>query len=239
MPAFAPRSWLSRRRGPLLQAAVHVGALLPLALLIWDGLHGDLTVNPIQAITLRTGKTALVLLVLSLACTPAFTFFGLRQALRWRRPLGMYAFLYVSLHFLTFSVLDYGLDPVLLRQALFEKRYALAGLAAGLLLAPLAFTATRGWMRRLGKNWKRLHRLVYPAAVLAVVHYVWLVKSDARVPYLYGAILAVLLIVRTRPAKRGIARVRRHLREQTVGATPKPVCSRAIHGAPVEKHGDT
>ena len=212
MSALAPGIWLRNRRDPLLQAAVHVGALVPLALLIWDGLHNDLTVNPIQAITARTGKAALVLLVLSLACTPANTIFGFRRALRWRRPLGMYAFLYVSLHFLNFSVLDYGLDMGLLRQAIFGKRYALAGLAAGLLLAPLAVTATRGWMRRLGKNWKRLHRLVYPAAVLAVVHYVWLVKSDTRVPLLYGAILALLLLARTQPVKRGLASLRRRAR---------------------------
>jgi methionine sulfoxide reductase heme-binding subunit len=222
MSSFTPASWLRDRRGPLLQAAVHVGALVPLALLIWAGIHGHLTANPIQAITARTGKAAMVLLLLSLACTPANTFFGLRRALRWRRPLGMYAFLYVSLHFLTFAVLDYGLDPGLLRQAIFEKRYALAGLAAGLLLVPLAITATRGWMRRLGKNWKRLHRLVYLAAALAVVHYVWLVKSDTRVPWLYGAVLALLLLVRLRPVKRGIAALAR-------GAA---ACGRAIHGAP-------
>jgi methionine sulfoxide reductase heme-binding subunit len=222
MSAFAPAKWLRSRRGPLLQAAVHVGALVPLALLIWAGLHGNLTANPIQAVTARTGKAALVLLLLSLACTPASTIFGLRRALRWRRPLGMYAFLYVSLHFLTFAVLDYGLDLGLLRQVIFEKRYALAGFAAGLLLVPLAITATRGWMRRLGKNWKRLHRLVYLAAALAVVHYVWLVKSDTRVPWLYGAILVTLLLLRVRPVKRGIAALARR-------AT---VWGRAIHRAP-------
>jgi methionine sulfoxide reductase heme-binding subunit len=221
MSVSALGDWLRDRRDPLLQAAVHLAALAPLAWLIWDGLHDELTVNPIQAITARTGKAALVLLMLSLACTPASTIFGFRRALRWRRPLGMYAFLYVSLHFLTFSVLDYGLNMGLLRQAIFEKRYALAGFAAGLLLAPLAVTATRGWMRRLGKNWKRLHRLVYPAAVLAVIHYVWLVKSDTRVPYLYGALLAVLLIVRTRPAKRGIASLRRRAHRLPASPVPK------------------
>jgi methionine sulfoxide reductase heme-binding subunit len=232
MPGFAPGGWLRRQREPLLQAAVHVAALLPLAVLVWDGVHGQLTANPIQAITARTGKAALVLLLLSLACTPASTIFGFRRALRWRRPLGMYAFLYVSLHFLTFAVLDYGLDPGLLRQAIFEKRYALAGLAAGLLLAPLAITATRGWMRRLGKNWKRLHRLVYLAAALAVLHYVWLVKSDTRVPLLYGAILGVLLLTRARPVKRGIAALRLRARGQTSGGAPEAVRSRAIPGAP-------
>jgi sulfoxide reductase heme-binding subunit YedZ len=207
-----PMSRVSNRRDPLLQAAVHVGSLVPLALLVWDGLHGNLTVNPIQAITLRTGRTALVLLLLCLACTPASTLVGLRQAIRWRRPLGMYAFLYVSLHFLNFAVLDYGLDVSLLGQALFEKRYALFGLAAGLLLVPLAVTATRGWMRRLGKNWKRLHRLVYLAAVLAVLHWVFLVKSDTRLPLLYGTILALLLAVRTRAVKQSIAGLRQRAR---------------------------
>jgi sulfoxide reductase heme-binding subunit YedZ len=204
MIAPAAGNWLRSRRELLLQVAVHVGALAPLALLIWDGLHDALTANPIQAITDRTGTAALVLLVLSLACTPA-AFFGFRRAIRWRRPLGMYAFLYVSLHFLTFTVLDYGLDLGLLRDAIFDKRYALAGLVAGLLLVPLALTSTRGWMRRLRKNWRRLHRLVYPAAALAVVHYVWLVKSDTRVPLLYGAVVAFLLLLRVRPVKQGIA----------------------------------
>jgi sulfoxide reductase heme-binding subunit YedZ len=220
MSALAPWSWLRNRRDPLLQAAVHVGALVPLALLIWDGLQNDLTVNPIQAITSRTGKIALVLLLLCLACTPASTIFGFRRAIRWRRPLGMYAFLYVCLHFLTFAVLDYGLDLNQLRQVIFGKRFALAGAAAGLLLVPLAVTATKGWMRRLGKNWKRLHRLVYPAAALAVLHYVWLVKSDTRVPLLYGAILAILLLARTQPVKRGIAGLRGRVRRRPASSAP-------------------
>jgi methionine sulfoxide reductase heme-binding subunit len=223
MTAATPGSWLRTRRDLILQVAVHVGALVPLALLVWDGLHGHLTANPIQAITARTGNTALVLLVLSLACTPA-AFFGYRRAIRWRRPLGMYAFLYVSLHFLTFAVLDYGLDLSLLRHAIIDKRYALAGLAAGLLLVPLAITATRGWMRRLGKNWKRLHRLVYLAAVLAVVHYIWLVKSDTRAPLAYGAVLVVLLLLRIRPIKRAIVSLRQRA----------AVGGRAIHCVAVE-----
>jgi sulfoxide reductase heme-binding subunit YedZ len=118
----------------------------------------------------------------------------------------------VSLHFLTFAVLDYGLNLSLIGHAMFEKRYALVGLAAGLLLVPLAITATRGWMRRLGKNWKRLHRLVYLVAMLAVLHWVFLVKSDTRLPLLYGAILALLLSVRTRPVKQAIAGLRRRAR---------------------------
>ena len=192
----------------MLQIAVHAGSLLPLALLAWAGLHGHLTVNPIQAFTQQTGKIALALLLFSLACTPARTLFGLRAAIRWRRPLGMYAFLYAGLHFLTFTVVDYGLDPVLLREAIFEKRYALAGFIAFLLLVPLALTSTRGWMRRLGKRWKRLHMLVYPAALLVIVHYVWLVKANTRVPLLYGAILVLLLAARLPWVRRIPARLR-------------------------------
>lgn len=187
------------------QVIVHLAALAPLALLIWDGLHGSLTAEPIRALTLRTGKPALVLLVLSLACTPLSAIFGLRQALKWRRPLGLYAFFYVALHVLIFVAVDYGLDLSLLREAIFEKRYALAGLAALLLLLPLAITSTRGWMRRLGKRWKHLHRLAYPAGVLAVMHYVWLVKADLREPLTWGAAVAVLLLLRL-PAVRCGAR---------------------------------
>lgn len=197
-----------RLREQLLQVAVHVAALAPLALLIWNGLNDNLTVNPIQAITFRTGKAALALLVLSLACTPLNTAFGLRLALKWRRPLGLYAFMYAALHFLTFTVLDYGLDPVLLREAIFEKRYALVGFAAFLLLVPLAITSPRGWMKRLGKRWKRLHQAVYLAGLLVVVHYLWLVKADRREPLLWGAAIALLLIIRLPPVRRAVSGLR-------------------------------
>jgi methionine sulfoxide reductase heme-binding subunit len=197
-----------------LQVAAHVGALIPLALLLWDYSHHHLTANPIQDITFRTGKSALVLLVLSLACTPAYVVFGFRPALRLRRPLGLYAFLYAFLHFLVFTVLDYGLDTGLLREAIFEKRYALVGFSALLLLIPLAITSTRGWMRRLGKGWTRLHRLVYVAGLLVVVHYVWLVKADRRVPLLYGAVIGVLLLVRVPVIRSAIVRFRHKLEGQ-------------------------
>ena len=197
-----------RQREQIIQALVHVLALAPLALLIWNGLNHNLTANPIQAITFRTGKLALLLLVLSLACTPLNTAFGVRMALKWRRPLGLYAFMYAALHFLTFTVLDYGLDPVLLREAIFEKRYALVGFTAFLLLIPLAITSTRGWMKRLGKRWKRLHQLVYIAGLLVIVHYVWLVKADRREPLLWGAAIAILLAFRLPPVRRAVVKLR-------------------------------
>lgn len=200
--------WLKRAGLPIL---AHAGALTPLALLIWNFFHDQLTANPIQYITFRTGKTALVLLVLALACTPLNVLFGLKQAVALRKPFGLYAFLYAALHFLTFVGLDYQFDPELLKEAIFKKRYALVGFAAFLALLPLAVTSTRGWMRRLGKNWKRLHRLVYLAALLAVVHFVWLVKSDVREPLAYGAGVIVLLALRLKPVRRASAKLREKL----------------------------
>jgi sulfoxide reductase heme-binding subunit YedZ len=203
---------IHRLRRNWLQILTHIGALVPLATLVWDFWQGQLSVNPIQDITLRTGKYALVLLVLSLACTPINSVFGFRQVLRLRRPLGLYAFMYVSLHLLTFVGLDYGCDWVLIREAIFEKRFALAGFAAFLVLLPLAVTSTKGWMRRLGKKWKRLHRGVYLAALLAVTHFIWLVKSDIREPLLYGVVLVVLLILRIAGVRRRVSRSRSWLR---------------------------
>lgn len=182
---------------------VHPLALLPLALLLFDSFAGRLTVNPIQDITLRTGKTGLILLVLCLACTP-LALLGWKWAGGLRKPLGLYSFLYVALHLLTFLVLDYGLDWGLISQAIGEKAYVLAGMAAFALLLPLALTSTKGWQRRLGRAWKRLHRLIYPAAALAVLHFLWLSKVS-REPLLYGGLLAALLIVRLPAIRRWLA----------------------------------
>ena len=179
-----------------LQILTHVGALLPLAILAWDYAQNQLTANPIREITIRTGRSAIVLLLLSLACTPIYTLFGFAPVLRLRRPLGLYAFLYAGLHGLTFVGLDYGFDLVLIGQELLQKRFVQVGALAFLILVPLAITSTRGWVARLGKNWKRLHRLVYLAALLAGVHFLWAVKANVRVPLLYGAVLAVLLVAR-------------------------------------------
>ncbi len=197
-----------------LLIVTHLGALTPLALLIWDFWQDQLTVNPIQEMTFRTGKTALVLLVLSLAVTPVNTVFGWRQVIPLRKWLGLYAFMYVGFHFLIFVWLDYGLDLALLYEAIFEKRYALVGFAAFLLLIPLALTSTKGWMKRLGRNWKRLHRVVYLIAILAVVHYVWLVKSDIREPLLYGAVVLALLALRLPPVRRTVSRFRSRVRSR-------------------------
>jgi len=179
-----------------LQILTHVGALLPLGILAWDYAQNQLTANPIREITIRTGRSAIVLLLLSLACTPIYSLSGFQPVRRLRRPLGLYAFLYAGLHGLTFVGLDYGFDLVLIGQELLQKRFVQVGVLAFLILVPLAITSTRGWVARLGKNWKRLHRLVYLAALLAGVHFMWVVKANTRVPLLYGAALAVLLVAR-------------------------------------------
>jgi sulfoxide reductase heme-binding subunit YedZ len=192
------------------QILTHIGALLPLAWLLWETWQGQLIIDPVKEITTRTGKTALILLILSLACTPMNTVFGfkwLKHALRVRRPLGLYAFLYAGLHFLTFLGLDYGFDLHLIRQDILDQRYVLVGFATGLLLLPLAITSTTGWQKRLGKNWKRLHRLVYLASILDIVHFVWLTK-DIREPLRYGGVIALLLIVRIPAIKRAIRNAR-------------------------------
>lgn len=185
------------------QVIAHLGALSPLAWLAWDALHGNLTVNPVQALTLRTGKSALVLLVLSLACTPLNTIFGLRSLLKIRRALGLYAFMYASLHFFIFIGLDYTFDWSLLQGAIFEKPFALVGLAAFIILLSLASTSFKWWQKRLGKNWKRLHRLIYLASGLAIVHFAWSKKGDVLAlqgdivqPIAFGFIVALLLLAR-------------------------------------------
>ncbi len=180
---------------PYTRHLVHPLSLIPLLWLISDGLLGRLSVNPIQDLTIRTGEAGLILLVVCLACTPLSVVTGWKWPLGLRKPLGLYSFLYVSLHLLIFVALDYGLDLGLIAQAVLEKRYVLAGFAAFLLLLPLALTSTRGAQRRLGRNWKPLHRLIYPAAILATLHFLWLAKVW-REPAIYVIIVLVLLALR-------------------------------------------
>ncbi|HJS28263.1 MAG TPA: protein-methionine-sulfoxide reductase heme-binding subunit MsrQ [Anaerolineales bacterium] len=190
------------------QVAVFFIALLPFANLAYDAYSGGLTFNPIQEATFRTGKLALIFLLLSLACTPLNTIFGWRGSIRYRRMLGLFAFFYASIHFLIFVALDYGLSWPLIKEAILEKRYAVVGFSAFLILLPLALTSTKGWQKRLKKGWKRLHQLVYLAGILVIIHFVWLVKSDVREPLLWGTALAVLLALRIPPVRRAASRLR-------------------------------
>jgi sulfoxide reductase heme-binding subunit YedZ len=204
---------MRRLKASWLQLLTNTAALVPLALLIWDYTQGQLTADPIREITLRTGRAALTLLVLSLACTPIYMVSGIKGVLPLRRTLGLYAFLYAGLHFLNFIGLDYGFNFALIQEDLASKYFVLVGLAAFLLLLPLAVTSTRGWQGRLGKNWERLHWMVFPAAVLALTHFTMAVLLAARGDplrlLLYGLAVALLLIMRL-PGARKIAGRLRH-----------------------------
>jgi sulfoxide reductase heme-binding subunit YedZ len=194
-----------------LPVLTHIAALVPLAILLWDWAWGRLSFNPIREITLRTGRYALTLLVLSLACTPAYLLSRFSPLLRLRRALGLYAFLYAGLHLLTFVGLDFGFDLGLVADEIAQRRFIQAGLLSFLILLPLAVTSMQWWVRRLGKNWKRLHRLVYVAAPLALLHLAWVVKGDYRRPLIYGAILALLLITRIPAVRKALIGLRDRL----------------------------
>ena len=163
--------------------------------------QGNLSADPIRASILRTGKIALVLLVLSLACTPLNTIFGFTPALRVRRLLGDYAFLYTCLHFALFVSLDYGFDFQLILNEL-SKPYAMIGLITGLLLVPLAITSFPPWPKKLGRNWKRLHKLVYGINLLAAIHFLLVVKQGVAEPYLWMILIIFLLVLRIPPIRR-------------------------------------
>ena len=175
---------------------MHPLALVPLALLLWRFKTDQLTANPIQFITHWTGNAALRLLLLSLAVTPVKRLAALPALNPLRKRLGLWGFFYASLHLTIFIGLDYFFDWQLLWEELSQKRYVLVGFTAWLLLLPLAVTSTRGWQKRLGRKWTLLHRSVYAVAPLAVIHFVWLVKSDYREPALYGIVVALLLLLR-------------------------------------------
>ena len=193
---------MSSRKVPWLKGVVHAAALTPLVVLVWMYWQGQLGPDPIGEAIRRSGRYALILLLLSLVPTALRLVTGYRGALRVRRALGLYAFMYAGLHFLAFAGLDYGFELDLLLQAMFEGRRIPVGAAALALLIPLAVTSTTGWIKRLGKNWRRLHRLVYLAAGLAVLHYVWTFKETRTAPIVAGAVLLVLLVVRIPPVTR-------------------------------------
>jgi sulfoxide reductase heme-binding subunit YedZ len=191
--------WLRRH---WLLILTHIGSIIPMVILLWDWSQGNLTANPIQAVTLRTGRFAIILLILSLSITPLNFLFRLRQVIPLRKWLGLYSAFYVGVHFLIFIGVDYGFNFSFILADLLTKKYVIVGFFAGLSLLPLVLTSTKGWQIRLKKNWKWLHRFVYLAGLLAVTHYVWLVKSDIRTPLLYAGIVILLLVLRIPAVRR-------------------------------------
>jgi sulfoxide reductase heme-binding subunit YedZ len=175
----------------------NIGAAVPLLWLVWDQVRDNLSINPIDDYTDRTGGTAILLLLLSLAVTPVQTVTGWRKISTIRKSLGLWSFAYAVLHMLVFVGLDYAFNfEFILLDGLPSKPYILVGLAALLILIPLAITSTKGMQKRLGKAWKPLHRWVYAAGIFAVVHYIWVVKVPFGKPTLYAVLLAVLLVAR-------------------------------------------
>ncbi|MBM2832008.1 MAG: Ferric reductase domain protein transrane component, N-terminal domain [Dehalococcoidia bacterium] len=195
---------MPRVAAPRLMALAHVAALLPLAILIWQFARGELTADPIRELVIRTGDYALVLLVLSLACTPVSKLSGMPQVLRLRRLLGLYAFAYTALHLIVFVALDYGFDLDLIWKDVLAKRFALVGVASFLALLPLAIASVRGRMNQPGRMQQWLHRLTYLAALLAVGHFLLEVKVDRRIPLIYGAIVVLLLLFRLPWVTKGV-----------------------------------
>ena len=182
---------------PWLQPAVLLGGLLPLALLLYLGAHGGLGANPVERALNQLGLLSLVLLVASLACTPLRLVFKWTWPARLRKLLGLLGFAYAVLHFLTYVVVDQGLDFAVLLQDVAKRPFITVGFTALLLLVPLAATSTAASVRRLGfHHWTRLHRLAYVAGALGVVHFYWRVKKDVSEPLAYAAVLGVLFAVR-------------------------------------------
>jgi methionine sulfoxide reductase heme-binding subunit len=208
------RGQRARKEFSFLRLAVHLAGWLPLLLILYDFYTHNLTANPIQAIEQRTGRIALTLLLLSLACTPLASILGWKELIRHRRTLGLYAFMYAALHLVTFVGVDYGFNFKFILKDVGDKPYILIGLVAFVGLFALAVTSFRYWKRLLRKNWKRLHRLVYILAPLVVVHFILVVKGDITrlagnlvQPLLYGAVLAVLLILRLPSVKNMLVRL--------------------------------
>ena len=197
------------KRLSLVQTVMHLGAWLPLIVLIFDALNDNLTFHPIQAATQRTGGAAIILLGLSLACSPLSTYLQWKMAIKLRRPLGLYAFLYAAVHFTLFVAVDFGFDFDLIAREFVEKRYLWMGLPAFIILLALAATSFNWAKKRLGKGWKKLHRLIYAGAMLVVLHLAFVIKGDLFTlsgdvwkPLVAAIAIGVLLIVRVPPLKR-------------------------------------
>ena len=214
----------SLRKIDTLRIGVHTIGMLPLLQLGVLALTGNLTVNPIQFAQQILGRDAVYLLILSLAVTPTVTVTGWRALIKHRRTLGLYAFGYFALHFFTFAVLDYGLDLTEILRLTTEKPFILIGVSAGIIILLLAITSFRYWMRQMGKGWQNLHRTVYLAGILVIIHYAMALKAnlatlsgDIIQPLVLGTILATLLIMRIPPIRKWLSGLRYRIR---TGAKP-------------------
>jgi len=187
--------------GKILHPVAHIGSAIALLVGLWDFWQGNLGANPILEITHRTGKTAILLLILSLAVSP------LRQLLKWnqvnklRRPLGLWAAFYAGLHFSIYVILDYGFQWQALLANSLTNKFILVGFTTGLILLILSITSLNIVLKKMGKNWKRLHRFVYAAGLLAALHYILAVKPGVLRPWPYALAMLLLLLYRLPPVQ--------------------------------------
>ncbi|KPK61038.1 MAG: hypothetical protein AMJ59_03520 [Gammaproteobacteria bacterium SG8_31] len=187
---------MSSARLRVLKAMLFVACLMPfvgMVLAVFGRLGLSLGANPVEELIHENGEWGLRFLLITLAVTPLRRITGLLWLVRLRRMLGLFAFFYLVMHFLSYAVIDQRLAPGPIIEDVFERPFITLGMTGLLLLVPLALTSTDGMMRRLGKRWQTLHRLIYPVAILGVWHFWWQVKQDIREPLLYAAILALLL----------------------------------------------
>lgn len=220
-----------------LQIAIHLFAWSALVRLVIDFFTDNLTANPIQALEQRTGRQAITLLTLLLACAPLNTLFGWREPLKHRRTLGLYVMMYVAIHVIIFIDLDYGLAWSLIIQTIIQKPYIIFGATAFLMLIPLAITSFDIWKERLGKNWKRLHQLIYFIAPIAIVHFtlskkgnILRLQGDVVRPLIYGLIITVLLILRLPFIRRFFASLRTRVRLPFSRPNTQPTMDAELQG---------
>jgi sulfoxide reductase heme-binding subunit YedZ len=180
-----------------LKPLIFILCLVPLLGLGWKALNSALGANPVQVITFSTGTWTLVFLLVTLSVTPLRKLTRQYWLIQYRRMLGLFAFFYGCLHFTTYIWLDQFFDLHSIYKDVLKRPFITAGFTAFVLMIPLAITSTQKAIRKLGKRWQLLHRLIYASAIAGVVHYIWLVKKDVRVPEIYGGVLAVLLLYRT------------------------------------------
>ena len=193
--ATFPMTWF-RDRVATFKPLVFSVCLVPLVWLAWDTMQQTLGPDPVAALEHRTGLWALRLLLITLGITPLRRFTGWHKAIRFRRMLGLFAFFYASVHLLIYVVIDLGGFWSQLLDEIVKRPYITLGFSAWLLLVPLAITSTKAMIRRLGRRWQQLHRLVYVAAMLGTLHFFWLVKADHREPALYVGIFVILMLLR-------------------------------------------
>jgi sulfoxide reductase heme-binding subunit YedZ len=194
-----------------LKAALFLICLLPLARLIYLAATGGLGANPIEFITRSTGTWTLAGLLITLSVTPVRRLTGRNELIRYRRMLGLFAFFYACLHFTTYIWLDQFFNLAGILKDVYKRPFITVGFGAFLLLLPLAFTSTNAMMRRLGRRWQQLHRLVYLIGLLGVLHYLWLVKKDVTQPLIYGMVLLCLLSLRLPAFASGLTGLRNRM----------------------------